>query len=162
MLENEKLPAIFPLASGDRRQLGKLRFAVVAARFNPKLADALLASTLDSLDQSGARQVESFRTPGSYEVPTIVAHLAKTGRYQAIIALGVIMRGATLHAEHIGAAATINLQRLSIKTGVPIIHQILTPRNERDARARVRLRGIEAAHAAIDMALLMKKLPVKR
>lgn len=148
----------FSLDAASRRKLARMRFAVVTARFNPDLTDVLLQATRAELARCGVRRVDSLRVPGSYEVPTLVGLLARRKKYQAIVALGVILQGATLHAEHIGLAAAINLQRIAVETSVPVIHQILTPRNVADARRRVRLRGTEAAHAAVEMALLMSRL----
>ncbi|MFZ4694081.1 MAG: 6,7-dimethyl-8-ribityllumazine synthase [Verrucomicrobiia bacterium] len=157
-IELEKIFAAVP-----RARVAKLRIGVVAARYNRALADALLTSTLRTLAGLGARRVEIFRVPGSYEIPILASRLARSGRFDALVALGVVLQGGTSHAEHIAAADAVNLQRIAIETGVPVIHQILTPRTERDARARVRLRGEEAARAAVEMAQVMKnvKWPMK-
>jgi 6,7-dimethyl-8-ribityllumazine synthase len=146
------------LDSVSRRKLRSLRFAIVAARFNPELTDALLEATRKTLARCGVGHVDTLRVPGSYEVPMVVGQLARKRKYAAIVALGVILQGETLHAEHIGMASTVNLQRIAIETGVPVIHQILTPRKPADARRRVHLRGVEAGQAAIEMALLMRRL----
>ncbi|MBI4024992.1 MAG: 6,7-dimethyl-8-ribityllumazine synthase [Verrucomicrobia bacterium] len=135
-----------------------LRIAIVAARFNASLTDALLGSALETLSQAGVTRINTVRVPGSYEIPVVVMRLARSRRYHAIIALGVILQGRTSHAEHIAVACAIHLQRIAIETGVPVIHQVLTPRNVRDARARVRLRGVEAAQAALEMSRLMRAL----
>ena len=135
-----------------------LCFALVVARYNPRLTEALWDSTRKTLVRAGARRIQTFHVPGSYEIPLVAMKLAKSRKYDAILALGVVMQGVTLHAEHITLACSLNLQRASMETGVPIIHQILTPKNLRDARARVRIRGIEAANTAIEMARLISAI----
>jgi 6,7-dimethyl-8-ribityllumazine synthase len=135
-----------------------LKVAIVAACYNPSLTDALLRATVETLSKSGVHHPKIVRVPGSYEVPVVVAKLARSRRYEVIIALGVVLQGKTSHAEHITLSSTLNLQRLSLETGIPIIHQILTPRNLRDARARVRMRGVEAAQVAIEMAGIIRAL----
>jgi 6,7-dimethyl-8-ribityllumazine synthase len=137
-----------------------LAFGIVAARFNEELVDALLSSTVESLERWGVSRIEVVRVPGSYEIPMVVMQLAKSGQFDALIALGVVIQGKTQHAQDITTASSINLQRVAIETGVPVIHQILSPRNENDARKRVKVRGIEAATTALEMAGVMKKLDV--
>ena len=137
---------------------GRLHIAVIAARYNASLVDALLRYTLEALSKNGVRSVKTVRVPGSYEIPVVAMRLAKSRRYHAIIALGVVLQGKTLHAEHIVEACSINLQRIAVETGVPVIHQILTPKSERDALARLHLRGMEAAKTAMEMAETMKRL----
>jgi len=140
-----------------RAQKG-LRLVVVAARYNPDLVDGLLRHTLGVLRQAGLRDVEAIRVPGSYEIPAVAMRLARSRKYHAIIALGVVLQGRTAHADHIATACAIHLQQIALETGVPVIHQVLSPRNRRDARVRLRLRGEEAAHSAIAMAELMRTL----
>ncbi len=137
---------------------GKFCIAIVAARYNTSLVDALLHYTIETLSKNGVRSVKTVRVPGSYEIPVVAMRLAKSRRYHAVIALGVVLQGKTLHAEHIVEACSVNLQRIAIETGVPVIHQILTPKSRRDALARLRLRGMEAAKTAIEMAKAMKNL----
>lgn len=135
------------------------RVAIVAARYNSILMEALLASTEKTLRQLGvtSRGVRAIRVPGSYEIPMIVARLARSHRYDAIIALGIVLRGKTAHAEHIGTACAIHLQAIAVETGVPVVYQILTPRHRRDARERIKIRGIEAAHTAVEMAKIVSQ-----
>jgi len=158
MLRKRKLNSIRISGPRGSREIQRFRFAIVAARYNTELVDQLLRSTLDALSQAGVKQVRVVRVPGSYEVPGVVSRLARSGKHDAILALGVVLQGRTAHAEHIGIACAINLQRITMETGVPVIHQILTPRNARDAAARVRLRGKEAAETAIEMAAVMKEV----
>jgi 6,7-dimethyl-8-ribityllumazine synthase len=134
----------------------RIRVAIVASKYNSELTDELLAHCLKTLSQQGVLDVQTIRVPGCYEIPVMVARLARSKNPHAIIALGVVIQGRTSHAEHITLASSIHLQQIAVDTGVPVIHQILSPRNLRDAQARVRLRGIEAAQTAIEMAVLTK------
>ncbi len=132
--------------------------AVVVACYNPELTGDLLRHTLLTLSDAGAHAPVVVRVPGSYEIPVAAMRLAGSHRFDAIIALGVVLQGKTAHADHIATACALHLQRIALETGVPVIHQILTPKNGRDARARLQLRGVEAARAGLEMAVVMKDL----
>jgi len=147
--------------SGDAPSGKGLRIAIVAARYNESLVDALLDCTRRSLAVSGVRHPLTVRVPGSYEIPCVVMRLARSRRFHALIALGMILQGKTSHADHIAMACAIHLQRIAVETGIPVIHQILTPRTLRDARARISPRGVEAAQAAIEMAAIVGNLKCK-
>ena len=134
------------------------RFGIVASEYNRQLCDSLLAHTVSTLEKAGARKITSVRVPGCYEIPLIVSKLAGSKKFNAIIALGVVFQGKTSHAEHITLAAAIHLQKISLESGVPVIHQILTPKNLGDARARVKIRGVEAAQTALAMAKIVREL----
>ncbi len=147
------------LNSDSNSVLGRnLKIAIVAAQYNPEFVDTLLDYTVATLSQHESSKIDAVRVPGSFEIPTVVAKLARSRKYHAIIALGVVFQGKTSHAEHITMAATINLQRISVETGIPVIHQILTPKNTRDAKARVKIRGVEAAETALKMARILSKI----
>ncbi len=137
---------------------GKYQIGIVAAQYNLPLVDSLLSYTVKALNQAGIHRIHITRTPGSYEIPVIIMTLAQSHKYDVIIALGVILQGKTSHANHIALASAIHLQQIAIETGVPVIHQILTPKNIRDALKRLRIRGVEAARAAIQMAEIMRCL----
>ena len=138
----------------------ELRFGIVAARYNAELADALLANCVDAL--AGAKAVRVARVPGSFEVTVAAGRLARSGNYDCVIALGVLLQGKTKHADHIGGAVATGLTQIGIETGVPVIFGIVTA--ESLAQARVRCvgktynRGREAAATAIEMARLCKSL----
>jgi len=129
------------------------RFALVASEFNRDYTDALLASAQAAL-RGYVQKV--IRVPGAYEIPLQVQRLARTGRYTAVIALGVIWQGRTLHAQEILRAVTDALMRISLETDVPVIHEVLAVRTEAEARARCMgrklNRGREAAETAIKVA----------
>jgi 6,7-dimethyl-8-ribityllumazine synthase len=132
----------------------KFRFALVASLFNREYTDALTTSAHEALK---GHDVTVVRVPGAFEIPLQVQRLAKTKRYAAIIALGVVWQGRTAHAQEIVRAVTDALMRISLENDLPVIHQVLSISNEAEARARcmgVKLnRGIEGAQAALALAL---------
>ncbi len=137
-----------------------LRFGIVAAQYNAELADALLANCVAAL--AGAKTVRVVRVPGSFEVTAAAGRLAKSGRYDCIVALGVLLQGQTKHADHIGSAVATGLTQIGIETGVPVIFGIVTAANRTQARVRcvgkTYNRGREAAATAITMARLCQTL----
>jgi 6,7-dimethyl-8-ribityllumazine synthase len=132
----------------------KFRFALVASVFNREYTDALVNSAHSALK---GHDVTIVRVPGAFEIPLQVQRLARTKRFAAIIALGVVWQGKTLHAQEIVRVCSDALMRISLENDVPVIHQVLAVTNESEARARcmgVKLnRGIEGAQAALALAL---------
>ena len=135
-------------------RFSKFRFALVASVFNREYTDALLASAQSALK---GHELKIVRVPGAFEVPLQVQRLARTKRYAAIIALGVIWQGKTLHAQEILRAVTDALMRIGLETDVPVVHEVLAVANEAEAKARCMStklnRGHEAAQAALALAL---------
>jgi 6,7-dimethyl-8-ribityllumazine synthase len=132
----------------------KFRFALVVSVFNREYTDALLASAQTALK---GHDLTVVRVPGAFEIPLQAQRLARTKRYAAIIALGVVWQGKTLHAQEILRAVTDALMRISLENDLPVIHEVLAVASEAEARARcmgVKLnRGLEAAQAALALAL---------
>ena len=126
-------------------------FLIVASRYNAQYVDSMLDAAKLTLERAGAARVEVLRVPGAYEIPTAAACAARhaKGKLSAIICLGVILRGATTHAQHIGEAVTNALSAAAIQFEVPMIHEVLLFENEKQAVERCldpkRNRGIEAA-----------------
>ena len=135
----------------------KPRFALVVSLFNREYTDALLASAKTALK---GHDLKIVRVPGAYEIPLQVQRLARTKRYGAVIALGLIWQGRTLHAQEILRAVTDALMRISLETDVPVLHEVLAVKTEAEARARcmgTKLnRGREAAEAALALVLPSK------
>jgi 6,7-dimethyl-8-ribityllumazine synthase len=141
-----------------------LRFGIAAARYNADLADALLANCLDTLAKAGAdtRNIKVLKVPGSFEVTAAAAKLARSGKCDCVIGLGVLLQGETRHAQHIGDAVVHGLTNISILLGIPTVFGIVTAETVKQARVRCvgqkHNRGREAALTAIEMARVWKSL----
>jgi 6,7-dimethyl-8-ribityllumazine synthase len=140
-------------------------FAIVAATYNAHYVDAMQCAAKAEILRAGGT-VQILRVPGAFEIPVVAAKLARlshaTGHspLSAIICLGVILRGATTHAQHIGEAVSNALVQIQIQHEVPVIHEVLLLENERQAEerclSRTHNRGTEAAQTALAMARVMR------
>jgi 6,7-dimethyl-8-ribityllumazine synthase len=141
------------------RALGR-RFAIVVSRFNAFITERLLVSAVDGLVRSGAdkKNIELVRVPGAFEIPLAARKLAETGRYDAIICLGCLLRGDTAHYDVIVNEVTRGIGQSAQETGVPHAFGVLTCENLEQAIDRAGLKmgnkGFEAALAAVEMASL--------
>ena len=138
------------------------RIGIVAARYNPELVDALVAQVGDYLRSAGVKAdaIEVWRVPGSNEVPVAVQGMLRRGGFNTIVALGVIIRGGTIHYEVISYSTADALHAVSLATGVPVINGIVVAENELQARERCLgavNRGAEFAWAALEMAALQRE-----
>lgn len=140
------------------------RFAVVATRFNDLIVDRLVGGAVDTLTRHGASpdDVQLIKCPGSFELPQVARSAAASGRYDAVIALGCLIRGGTPHFDHICAWTTRSIGDAGIATGVPVTCGVLTCDSLEQAleRAGAKMgnKGVEAALAAIEMADLLPRL----
>lgn len=138
------------------------RFAVVASKYNARYVDAMVEAAVRALEGAQAKAVQVVRIPGAFEIPAVAAELAEEGLCDAIICLGVIIRGETTHAQHIGEAVSHALAEIQVRTRVPVIHEVLLLENEAQAEARCvnpkHNRGLEAAITALEMAAVMRQL----
>ena len=145
---------------GRRSAPGK-RFAVAAGRFNEFIVKALVDGAVRTLEDAGA-SVDVAWCPGAVEVPLVAQTLAQTGRYDAVVAVGCVIKGGTPHFDYVASMAANGIARASQSTGVPISFGILTVDSIEQAieRAGTKMgnKGAEAAQAAIEMATLLPTL----
>ena len=140
-------------------------YAIIASRYNSRYVDSMLRAARKRLRDAGVDDLLVVRVPGAYEIPVVAARLARAHQpaLSAILCLGVILRGETTHAQHIGEAVSQALALLQVQHEVPIIHEVLLLENEAQARARCldprHNRGAEAAETALAMGRLLRRLP---
>jgi 6,7-dimethyl-8-ribityllumazine synthase len=143
---------------------GGLQFAVVVSRFNNFITERLLSGSLDALDKSGAAKadIEIVEVPGAFELPLASKKLAAKGKYDALIAIGCVIRGDTSHYDYVCSETARGLQLAQMDTGVPIIFCVLTCETQEQAIARAGgdhgNKGFDSGLAAIEMARLSRKL----
>ena len=137
-----------------------LAVAIVQARFNAEITDALAQSCLAELAALGLAddRVEHFRVPGALEVPVLLKALAESGDYDALIAVGCIIRGETYHFELVANESGAGVTRVSLDHQIPIANAILTVENLAQAQARAVDKGRDAARVAVEMANLLDDL----
>lgn len=146
-----------------RLDAGDMRVAVVASSWHPEVMDGLLAGAHRALDAAGVTAVTVLRAPGSFELP-LIAQACARGDYDAVIALGVIIRGGTPHFEYVSSAATDGLNRVALDTGVPVGFGLLTCDTETQALDRAGLpgssedKGREAVEAALATLAVLRTL----
>jgi 6,7-dimethyl-8-ribityllumazine synthase len=142
-----------------------LRVAIVVSRWNSFITERLLEGSLDAFKRHGG-DLESgatiVRVPGSFEVPLVVQKLCKSGKYDAVIALGCVIRGATAHFDYVAGEVTKGIAQAMLETGVPAVFGVLTTDSIEQAIERAGTKagnkGAEAATVAIEMANLLKQL----
>jgi 6,7-dimethyl-8-ribityllumazine synthase len=143
-------------------------FVIVASRYNARYVDAMLSAARTELRRAQVSDIRIVRVPGAFEIPIAAKRLARAARLgsgnalSAIICLGVILRGETVHAAHIGEAVSRALMDIQVTHEIPVIHEVLLLENEAQARVRCRSprhnRGAEAAQTALAMARVMADL----
>lgn len=143
-----------------------LRVAVVAARWHVRVMDGLLTGALSALAESGLDNPTVVRVPGSFELPVAAAHLVRD--HDAVVALGVVVRGGTPHFDFVCQAATTGLTQVAVDSGVPVGFGVLTCDDERQALDRAGLagseedKGREAALAAVATAVALRDLATRK
>jgi 6,7-dimethyl-8-ribityllumazine synthase len=148
---------------GSRHAAG-CRFAVVVSRFNEDVTARLLQGALDTLEQAevSADDITLVRVPGAFEIPLTAMRMAETGQFDAVVTIGCLIKGDTMHFEYIASACSHGIVQASTATGVPISFGVLTTLTEEQAMARSapgpENKGREAALAAIEMATLLRQV----
>lgn len=140
------------------------KFAIIVSRFNEFISSKLLSGAIDELVRHGAKEenISVVWAPGAFEIPVLAKKLAASGAYNAIIALGAVIRGATPHFDYVSAEVSKGIASVSLDTGIPVIFGILTTENIEQAIERAGTKagnkGSDAAKSAIEMANLVKSL----
>jgi len=140
-----------------------LKFGIIVSRFNSFITGRLLDGALDALARSGADDaaVEVARVPGAREIPLVAKAMADSGRYDAVVCLGAIIRGATPHFDYVAAESSKGIAEVSLKAGLPIVYGVLTTDTIEQAVERAGTkagnRGYDAAITAIEMANLLRQ-----
>lgn len=141
-----------------------LKFGIVIARFNEFISGKLLSGCLDGLIRHGADEenIEVAWSPGSFEIPLLAKKLAQSKKYDAVICLGAVIRGATPHFDYVASEVSKGVAHVGLETGLPVIFGVLTTDNIEQAIERAGTKsgnkGFDAALAAIEMANLMKEI----
>lgn len=140
------------------------RFCIVISRFNEFIGSKLLSGAIDELKRHGISEdgIEIVWTPGAFEIPLVAKRCAKTGKYNAIIALGAIIKGSTSHYDYVCAELSKGIAQVGLETEVPVLFGVLTTENIEQAIERAGTKagnkGSDVAKAAIEMANLLKEI----
>ena len=151
------------IIEGDLSAKG-LRFAIIVGRFNSFVTDRLLAGALDALTRSGCPEenIEIVKVPGSWEMPVVARELARAKKYDAIVALGAVIRGDTPHFDYVAGEMARGLAQVAAESGIPVGFGVLTTNTVEQAVDRAGAKGgnkgFDAAMSAIEMANLMRRL----
>ena len=151
-----------PVTHQGRLSAGGFRFALVSSRWNDFLTARLVEGALDALERLGADEgaVEHFRVPGSFEIPLAALKAAQSGRFDAVVCLGTVIRGQTPHFEYVAGEVTKGVAHVGLQTGLPVLYGIVTADTLEQAidRAGVKAgnKGFEAAMSAVEMVNLLK------
>jgi len=137
-----------------------LRIGIVVGRFNREVGEGLLAACTAALTKQGVRasDIRVVTVPGALEVPLALQKMANTSRFDALVALGAVIRGETYHFEVVANESASGITTVALDTGMPVANGILTTNDEEQALARVAQKGEDCALAAIEMANLLKKM----
>lgn len=141
-----------------------IRVGIVVARFNEFITSKLLSGALDSLRRENVadEDIEVAWVPGAFEIPLIASEMAQSGRYDAVICLGAVIRGNTSHYDYVCSEVSKGIAQISLKTGLPVMFGVLTTENIEQAIERAGSKagnkGSECAHGAIEMVNLMRSM----
>jgi len=154
-----------PSFHGELRVHDAARFVIVASRWNPRIVDVLIAGARGAFADNGVADdaIDLIRVPGAWEIPQVAARLARGGRYDAILALGCVVRGDTRHYEHVADGCAWGLMQVALDHPVAVLNGVLAVERYADAQARAGgtqgNKGEEVALAALEMVDLCRNLP---
>lgn len=140
------------------------RLAIVASRFNDEIVDGLIDGARRAVEQAGIQwdNVPIFRVPGAFEIPLVAKKAAQSGNYDAVIAIGCLIRGETPHFEYISNQTSLGIGQAALETGIPITFGVITVNSDEQAIARsgdnTENKGYEAAMAAVEMVNLLRRM----
>ncbi len=135
-----------------------LRIGVVMARFNQSIGDGLLSACCHELGRLGVTDITLVSVPGALEIPLTLKAMAQSGRFDALIAIGCVIRGETYHFEVVSNESARGVTDVQLATGIPVANAILTVENDSQAEVRMTQKGQEAAQCAVEMANLLKAI----
>jgi len=137
------------------------RIGIVMSRFNPEVGEGLLSACIEELRRLGVAPaaIQIATVPGALEIPLALQRLARCGQFDALIALGAVIRGETYHFELVSNEMGAGISRVMLDSGLPIANGVLTTEDDDQALARIQDKGRDCARAAIEMANLLKALP---
>lgn len=136
------------------------KIGIVQSRFNPEVCDGLMSACYAELLRLGVskQDIRIATVPGALETPLILQHMALSEKYDALIALGAIIRGETYHFEVVSNESARGISEVQLNTGVPVANAVLTTEDDEQALARMLVKGAEAAQVAIEMANLVRSI----
>jgi 6,7-dimethyl-8-ribityllumazine synthase len=135
-----------------------LSIGVVMARFNKEVGEGLLSGCCHELRKLGVSDVTLATVPGALEIPLTLQTMAQSGRYDALVALGCVIRGETYHFEVVSNESSRGVTDVQLATGVPVANAVLTVENDDQAEVRMHQKGLEAAQCAVEMVNLLKAI----
>lgn len=137
-----------------------MRIGIVLSRFNSEIGDGLLSACKTELVKLGVanEDITVATVPGALETPLVLHHMADSSQYDALIALGAIIRGETYHFEVVANESARGISEVQLNTGIPVANAVLTTEDDDQALARMSIKGAEAAAVAVEMVNLLKKL----
>ena len=155
MAQSDEIMEIEPRLAG-----AGLRIGIVMSRFNPDVGEGLYSACIDELQRLGvaARDITCASVPGALEVPLALQGMAQSGKFDALVAVGSVIRGETYHFEIVSNESARGITDVQLKTGLPIANAILTTEDDDQALVRMAQKGAEAAQAAVEMVNLQKAL----
>ena len=139
-----------------------IKIGIVAARFNEFITSKLLSGAVDGLKRENVKEenIEVAWVPGAFEIPLVVKKMAESGKYDAVIALGAVIKGATPHFDYVCAEVSKGVAQIGLQTGIPVMFGVLTTNNIEEAIERAGTKagnkGFDVANGAIEMCNLLK------